>query len=533
MTENSNIYRKVSIAALIMMMSVLLSRIFGFGREMIVAWIGGAGPMVDAYQVAFIIPDILNHILASGFMSVTFIPIFSRYLTANNEKGGWKAFSNILFCFGLLLLILVIICMIFAPQLVRIAAPGLQHEALYEYAAAMTRIVMPAQLCFFAGGMLMAVQYAKERFLIPALAPLVYNLGIIAGGLVLGPFIGVFGLAWGVLFGAVAGNLLIQLIGAVAAGLRLYPRFKPLDRDLIKYTFLTIPLIIGVSLTFSTEFVVRFFGSFLGYGRIAALNYALRIMLLLVGFFGQAIGTASYPFMAKMAAKGDIVGLNALLDKTIRYMALLIPLSLLVFTVRFEVVQVLFERGNFTAGDTLITGQLLGCFMLGAFAFSSYTLVVRGYYAMQNTWFPALFGLLAFLVSVPFYVWAAVYLQNTKLLALMISVVSIAQAVILYALWASETKNANALKVGLFYLKMLMISLAAFAILYGFKMLVFGAFDPMPDAHAPQDATRFWHSLLVCVVCGLLYGALGLVVGYVFKIEEILFVFKKFLRRKT
>lgn len=532
MTENSNVYRKVSIAALIMMMSVLLSRIFGFVREIIVAWIGGAGPMVDAYQVAFIIPDILNHILASGFMSVTFIPIFSRYLAAGDEKAGWKAFSNILFCFGLLLVVLVAICMIFAPQLVRIVAPGLQQDVMYEYAAAMTRIVMPAQLCFFAGGMLMAVQYAKERFLIPALAPLVYNLGIIAGGLILGPFIGVFGLAWGVLFGAIAGNLLIQIIGALTTGLRLYPRFKPLDRDLIKYTFLTIPLIIGVSLTFSTEFVVRFFGSFLGYGRIAALNYALRIMLLLVGFFGQAVGTASYPFMAKMAANGDMKGLNALLDKTIRYMALLIPLSLLVYAVRFEVVQVLFERGNFTTQDTLLTGRLLGCFMLGAFAFSLNTLVVRGYYAMQNTWFPAVYGLLAFLVSLPFYVWAAVYLQNVELLALMISVVSIGQVAVLYFIWASETKNANAPKVGLFYLKMLVISLVAFGILCGFKLLVFGAFDPMLEAHAVQGVTRFWRSLLVCVVCGLFYGLLGLIAGYVFKIEEILFVLKRVVRFK-
>lgn len=533
MTENNNVYRKVSIAALIMMMSVMLSRVAGFVREIIIAWIGGAGPMVDAYQVAFIIPDILNHILASGFMSVTFIPIFSRYLAADNEKDGWKAFSNILFCFGLLLLVLVIICMIFAPQLVRLVAPGLQEEIMYDYAAYMTRIMMPAQLCFFAGGMLMAVQYAKERFFIPALAPFVYNLGIIAGGLILGPYMGVMGLAWGVLLGAVVGNMLIQVIGAAKAGMRIYPRFKPLDRDLVKYTLLTIPLMVGVSITFSTEFVIRFFGSFLGYGRIAALNYALRIMLLFIGFFGQAVGTASYPFMAKMAANNDMKGLNDLLDRTIRYMSLLIPLSLLVFVVRFEIVQVLFERGNFTTSDTLLTGKLLGGFMLGAFAFSLYMVVVRGYYAVQNTWFPALFGLLAFLVSLPFYIWAAVYVRNSLLLVLVISIASIVQMVLLYVIWSHKTKNANAVKVGLFYVKMIAVSLAAFGILYGFKMLVFGAFDPMIDSYSPHGVTRFWHSLLVFAVCSAFYGILGFIAGYVFKIEEILFFFRKLLRRKT
>lgn len=525
MADSSSVYRKVTIASLIMMMSVLLSRILGFAREMIVAWIGGVGPMVDAYQVAFIIPDILNHIVAGGFMAITFIPIFMRYLAKGDEAGGWRAFSNILFCFGALLLALVVVSMIFAPQLVRLAAPGLQHDVMYDYAAYMTRIIMPAQLCFFVGGMFMAVQYAKERFLVPALAPLIYNLGIIAGGLLLGPRIGVFGLAWGVLIGAVLGNLLVQFFGALKAGLRIYPLFNPLSPDVIKYTLLTLPLIIGIGLTFSVEFVVRFFGSFLVTGSIAALNYALRIMLLLVGFFGQAIGTAAYPFMTKMAADNNLAGLNALLDKTIRYLALLIPLSLLVFALRFEIVQVLFERGNFTPHDTVLTGRILGFLLLGACAFALNTVVVRGYYAVQNTWFPALFGLVFFVLSLPFYIGVAVYMGHTLALALVISLAGVLQVALLYIFWARKTKNANAPKVGLFYLKMIAISLVAFAILYAFKILVFGAFN----AGTPGD---LWRSLLICVTCGLFYAALGFAAGYVFKIEEILFIFKKMLRLK-
>lgn len=522
MTANQNVYRQVTAAALIMMLSVLLSRIAGFAREVILAWIGGVGPMVDAYQVAFIIPDILNHVVASGFMSVTFIPIFARYLAAGDEKGGWKTFSNILFCFGALLLVLVIICMIFTPQLVRLAAPGLTQPVMYEYAARMTRIIMPAQLCFFAGGLLMAVQFAKERFFIPALAPLVYNLGIIAGGLLLGPSMGVFGFAWGVLAGAVAGNLCLQLIGALRCGLRIYPAFNPFSRDLIKYTLVTIPLIIGVSITFSTEFVIRFFGSFLGMGRVAALNYALRVMLLLVGFFGQAVGTASYPFMAKLAAKGDMAGLNVLLDKTVRYLALLIPLSLLIVALRFEVVQVLFQRGNFTAQNTVLTGNILCWMMLGACAFALYTVVVRGFYAVQNTWFPALFGLVCLLFTVPFYIWAAVYLRSAHALALVISLACIVQVVVLYIIWARKTKNANAVNVGKFYLKILAVSLVAFGLLCVFKYLLFGAFHSQLT-YGPAGLSPFWYSLVVCVVCGLFYAVLGLLAGWLLKIDEIFF----------
>ena len=525
MPDNLNVYRKVTIASLIMMMSVLLSRAAGFVREMIIAWIGGAGPMVDAYQVAFIIPDILNHIIAGGFMSVTFIPIFTRYLAAGDEEGGWKTFSNILFCFGTLLLVLIAVCMVFAPRLVSLAAPGITDPEMLRHAAYMTRVIMPAQLCFFAGGLLMAVQYSKERFFIPALAPLIYNLGIIWGGLLLGPSMGMYGFAWGVLIGAIVGNLGLQYWGALKIGLKIYPRFKPLDHDLIRYTFLTIPLIVGIGLTFSVEFVFRFFGSYLGAGKIAAMNYALRIMLLLVGFFGQAVGTASYPFMAKMAALGDMRGLNALLDKTVRYLALLIPLSFLVFAVRFEVVRILFERGNFTAQDTVMTGEILGCLLVGAFAFSINTVVVRGYYAVQNTWFPALFGLVFFILSLPLYIWSAVYLRDSMALALVISIASIVQVALLYFMWAYKTRNDNAIKVWQFYLGITAISLVAFAVLWAFKLAVFGAFNPLAAGKG------FWYSLMVCISCGVVYSVLGLIAGYLFKIEEIMFVFKKLMRR--
>ena len=174
--------KKVGIASLIMMASVFLSRVVGLFREMVIAHIGGAGAAVDAYQVAFVIPDILNHVVASGFMSVTFIPIFSRYLADNREDDGWMVFSIILNCFGCFLVALIIVAVALTPQLIALIAPGLKNPDTIANAVRMTRIILPAQLFFFVGGLLMAVQFSKEKFFIPALAPLLYNLGIIAGG---------------------------------------------------------------------------------------------------------------------------------------------------------------------------------------------------------------------------------------------------------------------------------------------------------------------------------------------------------------
>jgi len=199
-------YKKVGLASLIMMASVFLSRLTGLIREQVIAYIGGIGGGVDAYQVAFIIPEILNHIVASGFLSVTFIPIFSHYLVRNKEEEGWRVFSLIFTGFGSVLLLLITIACVFARGFVEILAPGLDDPVLIERAVRMTRIIIPAQFFFFSGGMFMAVQFAKEKFFIPALSPLLYNLGIICGGLLLGTRMGMEGFSWGVLGGAFIGN---------------------------------------------------------------------------------------------------------------------------------------------------------------------------------------------------------------------------------------------------------------------------------------------------------------------------------------
>ena len=144
----------------------------------------------------------------------------------------------------------------------------------------------------------MAIQYANHRFFLPALAPLCYNLGIIAGGWFLYPYIGVEGFAWGVLIGALVGNFAIQIPGAFRVGLRYKFMFNVRDKDFIHYVAITCPLILGLGMTFSNELFFRFFGSFLGTGGLASINYSLRTMMPLVGVFGQASGVASYPFLS-------------------------------------------------------------------------------------------------------------------------------------------------------------------------------------------------------------------------------------------
>ena len=247
----------------------------------------------------------------------------------------------------------------------------------------------------------MAIQFTNEKFFIPALAPLIYNFSIICCGLLLGPFIGMEGFAWGVLAGAFIGNFAVQIIGARKLGIRYYPVISFTHPDLIKYIKLTLPLMIGLTMTFSTEILLKFFGSYLDEGSIAAMNYALRVMLILVGLFGQAIGVASYPFMAKLAQKGDISGLNNLLNKTLKFIFLVIPISILFMILSQEIITILFQRGQFNAQATLVTAGILPFFMFGAFAFSAQNIVSRGFYATQNTIFPAVFTTICVVLTLP------------------------------------------------------------------------------------------------------------------------------------
>ena len=514
------LYKKVGIASIIMMCSVFLSRVTGLLREIVIAAVGGISADVDAYQVAFMLPEVLNHVVASGFLSVTFIPIFNQYLAADNEEEGWQVFSLIFTTFGAGLCLLILVAGIYAEPLVRLIASGVKDPATLALAVRMTRIILPAQFFFFTGGLLMAVQFSKERFFLPALAPLIYNLGIIAGGLLLGPWIGIEGFSWGVLAGALAGNFLLQWFGARRAGMKISFAMDLSHPEIRNYLFLTLPLILGLTMTFSTEFFFRFFGAYMPKGTIAALNYGLRVTLILVGLFGQAVGTASYPFMSRLMAEGRMDDVNQLLNKTLRYLSLVIPFSALLMVLRHEVIFILFQRGQFNASATSLTSQLLPFLLIGAFAFSAQVVVVRGYYAMKDTLFPAIFGTIAVAISIPFYLWG-MRQWGPAGVAVGVSFSAFLQVTVLYALWNKRSNNKGGALVYGHVGKVLVASIALGVILEWFQR----------TALAWVDQWTLRGSLFTTIVSGLLFVVLLYGAGRVGFIKEFSDVFDILLGR--
>jgi putative peptidoglycan lipid II flippase len=517
--SSQSLGQKIGVASLIVMASVFLSRILGQVRQSYIAYVGGVGSDVDAYTIAFQLPDILNHVIAGGFLSVTFIPIFAAHLEKKDLTEGWRVFSIVITVCGSILVLLTAIAMIYTPTLVSWVAPGYANQVeTLQKAIRMTRIILPAQTFFFLGGIFMAVQYAQGRFFIPAMAPLIYNLGIIFGGVVFSQTLGIEGFSWGVLGGAFLGQFVLQAFGAAKVKMRFRPAWQISHPDFKTFVYLTIPLILGLGMTFSMEFFFKFFGSMLEKGTVSSLNYALRVDMLLVALFGQAAGVASFPFLARLYAKGSIGQLVSTLDQTIRrYICLAIFASALMIVLAREIVIVLFYRGAFSLEDVATTTQALQVFLSGAFAMAAVNIIVRGFYATKNTWLPAIFGTLAVVLSIPLYWLFSQTLAGTGV-ALGVSVSALLQAVILYTVWNRRINNQGSstyLALG----KSILIALPLATAAWFLRCWLIDFFN--------QDSLI--DSLIVCTLVGVLFLMATIYMAKAFKVVEITQIVERIL----
>ena len=396
---------RIGRAALIVGGGILLSRVLGLVRDMVFASVLGANTFTDEYQVAFIIPDFLNYLLAGGYMAITFIPILSRHLSNDDEEGGWAAFSAILRPLTAGMLIFVAVAMVMARPVIDLIEPGFTAEQV-DRAAHLTRIVLPAQVFFVVGTLFMAVQYAKEKFFIPTLAPILYNVGIIAGGLLIqGDEPSPDGFAWGVLGGAIVGNFLIQWYGAHQAGLRIQLGGSWRDPALKEYFVLALPLMLGQSLVLLDEQLGRSFGSLADSdGSISWLQYGRRTMLVPVGVIAQAAGVAAYPYFARLAVEGRVRTLAATMSAAVRRVVVLsVGATAALAALSLPVITILYQRGDWTAADSAATAGTLLFFSLGIPLWGAQQLYARGFYAQRKMWTPVIIGTVATLVALPIY----------------------------------------------------------------------------------------------------------------------------------
>ena len=220
--------------------SVMASRALGYLREMYIAWAFGAGHQTDAYFAAFQIPDYLNYILAGGTASITFISIYTRHVSQDDEAGAQRAFNAIITIMSAVLVVGTVLMEIFTPQIVRLAFHDFSSDQV-ALCVHLARILLPGQIFFYAGGVISAVLLAKRMFLYPALSPAIYNIFIIAGGLIGARTLGISALAYGALAGAILGPFLINAVGAAQGGLGYRFSFDWHNQGFREWVKLSIP----------------------------------------------------------------------------------------------------------------------------------------------------------------------------------------------------------------------------------------------------------------------------------------------------
>jgi putative peptidoglycan lipid II flippase len=285
-------------ATLLLMTAITLSRVIGYIREAYIAYAFGAGQQTDAYVAAFTLPDWLNYIVAGGTASITFISIYTRFLAEKREHDAQKTFSIIITVMTTVLIAGTIVAEIFTPQFAGWMFHGFTPEQM-QLCVHLTRILLPAQIFFYVGGVVSAVLLSHRLFLLPAFGPLIYNVFIIAGGVIAGRQMGIASLAFGALAGSIAGPFLINAIGAAKIGTGYRPSFDLKNPAFREWVRLSIPLMLGVSLVTADDWILRYFASS-GIGDIARLNYAKRLFAVPIAILGQAAGQASLPFFSRL-----------------------------------------------------------------------------------------------------------------------------------------------------------------------------------------------------------------------------------------
>ena len=396
-------------AALVVSAGILASRLLGFVREMVLAAVLGRSIEADLYQAAFTIPDFIFFLMAGGYLTITFVPIISRNLAAGDSDGVNHSFTAVMRVVGGLMLVATVATMAAAQPLTERLFPDIPADRIPELVD-LVRIILPAQFFFVLGSLLMAVQYAHRRFLLPALAPLVYNMAIIAGGFISAAMgnAGPAGFMWGALAGAVVGNFGVQWWGAHRLGVRLTSGVPLMHKSVPEYLTLAFPLMIGQSAVALDEVFLRIFGQLGNSGDIAGLNYARRVNLVPVGVIAQAAGVASFPFLSRLFAEHRLDEMKATVATALRSSLAVAGLGAAgAIGLALPIIQVSYQRGEFTAGDTVLVAPLLAIYGISIPMWAAHQVYTRAFYAQRRMWLPVVIGTATTVVSIPVYLFGA------------------------------------------------------------------------------------------------------------------------------
>lgn len=516
-------HRHLVSAAILLGVSSLGSRIVGLLRERTLTTMFGAGDVFDAFVASFRLPDLIFNIVVVGALSATFIPLFTEKLVTGKKSKNAEAFSFANSILNIVLLIIVVLSVgyaLLAPVLVPIITPGFSGDKL-QMTVTLSRI-MALQPVFLAisfvfSGMLNSFR----RFVVYALAPISYNLGIIFGVIYLVPRIGIAGLGWGVVLGA-ALHMLIQVPSSWQIGWRWRPVMHWSSADVTTLRRMILPRLFGLSSQQVNLFLVTILGSSLAAGSISVFHLANNVQSLPVGIFGIAFAQAAFPALAEQVSRKQGQAFRSTLTRSFRYILFfVIPTSVFFWLLRAQIIRVLFGAGKFDWEDTILTFETFGLLLLSLFAQATIPLLVRAFYVRRNTLIPVIVSLASIVLNV---ILALLLAGNFGVqgLAIAFSAAAIVQVMLLLSILHWQLGGFNDREV---LTSLARISVAAFLAGVVLQLLKY------PVASV-VDMQRFWGIFVQLVVTSMGGLATYLVCMWLFGSDE-LSALRRYLPRRT
>jgi len=384
-------HHKIAKAATTIGMGTLFSRILGFLRDMVIANFFGAGMAADAFFVAFRIPNLWRKLVGEGSLTISFIPVYTEYLTQRSEEETRKVTHIAFTIAGVILLILTLLGVLFSPILIRIIAPGfIETPEKFQLTVRLNQIIFP--YLFFMGlfALCMGILYSQRHFFAPAIAPIFLNISIIVSVfLFYHTFkVPVLTLALGVLAGGMI-QFLFQIPFLWKRRITFRLNFDFRHPAIKRIGILMIPGLIGTAVYQINVFVDTIFASFLPSGSVTYLFFADRLMEFPLGIFAIAIGMASFPSLSGLASQGRMEELKETISFIFRLVSFIsVPAMVGLIALKTPIINLLFQRGLFDYSATEKTAFALLFYSVGLWAIAGSRTIVPAFYSLQDTWTP-------------------------------------------------------------------------------------------------------------------------------------------------
>jgi len=386
------------------MFAILFGQLAGLARGILVAGAFGASPQLDAFFAANRVSETLFLLIAGGALGSAFLPTFAGLLARAEKDSAWRLASALANTVTLTLSLLAILLAVFAPQVVRYAlASGFSEKPeLFTLTVSLLRIQLISAVLFGLGGLVGSILNAHQVFLIPALTPAMYQLGIIFGTLVLAPSVGIYGLAWGVVIGA-ALYLILQIPALIKQKGTYSVKLGFDNPDVRKVFFLMGPRLLGVAVVQLNFWVNTNLASHMDAGSVASLTYGFSLMIMAQAAIAQSIAIAALPTFSAQHALGKTEEMRASLAASLRGILMLaLPASVGLMLLREPLISFLYQRGEFDAHDVQLTAWALLWYAAGLVGHSIMEILTRAFYAQQDTKTPVIIGTIAMGLNVVF-----------------------------------------------------------------------------------------------------------------------------------